>query len=103
MHQSPWQRNRLTAWVSQQLSPSCCQASADDPVVVLGATRARLLRTVAEAAGTTTDVARRLGLPPSTASRQLAALREAGLVVSHRHGNRVPHAATEVGIALLEA
>jgi DNA-binding transcriptional ArsR family regulator len=75
-----------------------------DPVAaVLGATRARLLRTVAEAAGTTTDVARRLSLPPSTASRQLAALREAGLVASHRHGNRVPHAVTDLGVALLDA
>ncbi|MGW5445328.1 winged helix-turn-helix domain-containing protein [Streptomyces asiaticus] len=68
---------------------------------ILGSTRARILHTVAEAPGTTTDIARRLGIPPSTASRQLTALREAGLIDSHRYGNRVPHSVTALGEALL--
>lgn len=82
--------------------PATARPARGDPVAaVLGPTRARLLCTVATAAGTTTDVARRLGLPPSTASRQLSALREAGLVTSHRHGNRVTHTVTDLGAALL--
>lgn len=68
---------------------------------VLGRTRARLLRTIVEAPGTTTDIARRLRIPPSTASRQLTALREAGLANSHRNGNQVIHTSTRLGVALL--
>jgi DNA-binding transcriptional ArsR family regulator len=83
-------------------APARTDRGGDPVATVLGPTRSRLLRTVADAAGTTTDVARRLGLPPSTASRQLSALREAGLVASHRHGNRVTHAATDLGVALLD-
>jgi DNA-binding transcriptional ArsR family regulator len=68
---------------------------------VLGRTRASLLYAVAEAPASTTDAARRLNVPPPTASRQLTALREAGLVASHRYGNQVLHAVTPLGRALL--
>ncbi|MBL1097665.1 winged helix-turn-helix domain-containing protein [Streptomyces coffeae] len=55
---------------------------------MLGTARARLLHTIAETPGATTDIARRMRILPSTASRQISALREAGLIVSRRYGNK---------------
>ncbi|MEU6411276.1 winged helix-turn-helix domain-containing protein [Microbispora sp. NPDC046933] len=68
---------------------------------LLGATRTRVLETLAEGDCTTTELARRLGVPPSTASRQATTLREAGLVNSHRLGQAVLHTITDLGVAVL--
>ena len=68
---------------------------------LLGLTRARVLEVVALGACTTSELARQLRVPPSTASRQVTTLREAGLATSQRHGQTVLHAATHLGTALL--
>lgn len=68
---------------------------------LLGPTRARVLELVALDSCTTSELARRLDLPPSTASRHVTTLREAGLATSQRHGQSVLHAATALGAALL--
>lgn len=69
---------------------------------LLGPTRAAALRAIAEGC-TTTGLARRLGISPGGASQHAAVLREAGLVVSHRHRNTVRHTLTGLGVNLLNA
>ncbi|MGA4839552.1 DUF5937 family protein [Streptomyces sp. G45] len=68
-------------------------------VRVLGRTRAALLTSLAEPA-TTTALAHRLGLAPSSVSAQLTALRDAGLLVSRRYGHQVLYERTPLGMAL---
>ncbi|MZE77244.1 ArsR family transcriptional regulator, partial [Streptomyces sp. SID5475] len=48
----------------------------------------------------TTGLARRLGLAPSSVSAHLSALRDAGLLTSHRYGHQVLYERTPLGIAL---
>lgn len=69
---------------------------------LLGTTRAAALRVIADGC-TTTDLARRLGITPGGASQHATVLREAGLVVSHRHRNTVRHTLTGLGVELLDA
>lgn len=69
---------------------------------LLGPTRAACLR-VLEDGCTTTELARRTGVAPPTASQHASALREAGLVISTRHANMVLHTLTPLGTALLAA
>ncbi|MER6512881.1 winged helix-turn-helix domain-containing protein [Nonomuraea sp. NPDC001636] len=69
---------------------------------LLGLTRTHVLETIADGDCTTSELARRLGIPGSTASRQATALREAGLVRSQRLGQAVIHTVTDLGTALLE-
>ncbi len=69
---------------------------------LLGRTRAVVLATLGDGSGSTTEIARRALLPVPTASRQLAALREADLVASHREGQCVVHRITPLGTSLLE-
>ncbi|MER6949623.1 metalloregulator ArsR/SmtB family transcription factor [Nonomuraea sp. NPDC000554] len=68
---------------------------------LLGPTRTRVLEVVALGDCTTSELARRLGLPPSTVSRQVTVLRDAELVTSQRYGKAVLHAVTALGVALL--
>ncbi len=68
---------------------------------LLGTTRAHVLETLGQGDCTTTELARRLNIPRSTASRQLTTLREAGLVNSHPLGQAVLHTITDLGVALL--
>jgi DNA-binding transcriptional ArsR family regulator len=70
---------------------------------LIGATRAAVLEAIAARPATTTDLARRVGISPSTASEHTTVLRHAGLVTSHRDRNRVLHHATALGVALLDA
>ncbi|RJL35903.1 ArsR/SmtB family transcription factor [Bailinhaonella thermotolerans] len=70
---------------------------------LLGATRAAVLEAAAFRVSTTSELARRLGISPASASEHAAVLREAGLVSSHRDRNRVLHQATDLGRALLDA
>ncbi|MGW7519943.1 ArsR/SmtB family transcription factor [Streptomyces sp. NPDC054796] len=68
---------------------------------LIGASRAQLLE-VLEQPKTTSELAIALRLSLSTASRHTSVLREAGLVASRRHGNRVLHSRTTLGEALLD-
>lgn len=64
-----------------------------EPALLLGATRADALKAIAETC-TTTELARRLGVSPATASHHIGLLREAKLITSIRDGNAVrqpPH------------
>jgi len=69
---------------------------------LLGRTRAELLAALA-APATTSGLALRCGVPLSTASDHLAALRHAGLTTAHRTGHALQHRRTDLGDALLSA
>jgi len=66
---------------------------------VLGPTRARLLTDLAEPASTTW-LAERYEMAPSTISRHLILLQAAGLIRSHRDGHQVLYQRTPLGEAL---
>jgi DNA-binding transcriptional ArsR family regulator len=68
---------------------------------LLGRQRAALLAGLTTPASTT-DLARRHGLAPSTVSAHLSVLREAGLLVSARQGYRVLYGRTALGNALAD-
>ncbi|MEV0618252.1 winged helix-turn-helix domain-containing protein [Nonomuraea sp. NPDC050404] len=68
---------------------------------LLGATRASVLEAVADAPATTTDLARRTGISPASASEHARTLQDAGLVIASRQGNRVYHVVTGLGARLL--
>jgi DNA-binding transcriptional ArsR family regulator len=69
---------------------------------LIGPTRAAVLAAVLEGR-TTTDLARRVGISPGSASEQAAVLREAGLIVSRRDRNRMIHQLTPLGMAILNS
>ncbi|MYW99404.1 helix-turn-helix domain-containing protein [Streptomyces sp. SID8378] len=52
---------------------------------------------------TTTEIARLLRISPASASEHATVLREAGLIQTARHGNRVLHTSTELGRNLLNS
>ena len=66
---------------------------------LLGRGRAAVLAGLTEPASTT-GLAERLGLAPSSVSAHLSALRDAGLLTSHRYGHQVLYERTPLGIAL---
>lgn len=67
---------------------------------LLGATRATILQLV-DGGCTVSELATRSGVSIASASRHAQALREAGLVTSHRNVNTVTHLLTPLGSALL--
>lgn len=67
---------------------------------LIGLTRARVLSTTAHGV-TTSELARRSGISPATASQHATVLRDSGLVRSDRRGNAVIHTITPLGAALL--
>ncbi|HEX5118478.1 MAG TPA: DUF5937 family protein [Pseudonocardiaceae bacterium] len=69
---------------------------------VLGRTKATLLTTLNRPASTT-ELAGRLGLAPSTVSEHLTAMHTARLLDTARHGHEVRYRRTELGDALLRA
>ncbi|QEU91749.1 ArsR/SmtB family transcription factor [Streptomyces kanamyceticus] len=69
-------------------------------VRLLGRGRATVLAAL-DAPATTSGLAHRLGLAPSTVSAHLGALRGAGLLVSRRYGHQVLYECTPLGIALV--
>ncbi|WP_436498448.1 ArsR/SmtB family transcription factor [Actinokineospora sp. HUAS TT18] len=87
------------------LDPDHSDRHAEETLArVLGATRAAILLTIAPFPGlTTAAVATRACVSLSSASEHATTLREAGLVISHRDGNRVRHHATDAAMALLAA
>ncbi|MDT0455297.1 DUF5937 family protein [Streptomyces sp. DSM 41527] len=66
---------------------------------LLGANRAAVLAAL-DTPATTTALAHRLGLAPSSVSGHLSVLRDAGLLASHRHGHQVLYERTPLGITL---
>ncbi|MGW3954999.1 DUF5937 family protein [Streptomyces sp. NPDC004752] len=66
---------------------------------LLGRGRAAVLGALDEPA-TTTALARRLGLAPSSVSAHLTVLRDAGLLTTRRYGHEVQYERTPLGIAL---
>lgn len=75
---------------------------AEALTAVLGRSRTLLL-TELEAPASTTELARRTGLSAAGVSRNLTALRDAGLVSAHRAGRSVLYARTAVAETLLDA
>ena len=67
---------------------------------LLGTTRAAALEVLAQPR-TTTELARRLGVSPATASHHATVLRDAGLISSRRRGGAVLHAVSPLGLLLL--
>jgi DNA-binding transcriptional ArsR family regulator len=67
---------------------------------LVGHTRSAVLQTIGHGC-TTSELARRVGVSAASASQHASVLREAGLVVTLRHGNAVLHTLTPLGAALL--
>lgn len=67
---------------------------------LIGQTRAAMLESIGDG-GTTTDLARRVGVSPASASEHAAILRGAQLIRSRREGNRMVHELTSLGLSLL--
>ncbi|MGW0819808.1 ArsR family transcriptional regulator [Streptomyces sp. NPDC002845] len=66
--------------------------------------RARAAALCAASAGATTgEIARAAGVAASSASRHAMALRDAGLITSHRHGATVLHTLTPAGASVIRA
>lgn len=76
-------------------------ASAAGLAALLGRTRAKTLHAIA-AGCTTTELARAVGVAPTTASEHATVLRNARLISTRRHRNAVLHTLTPLGTALLE-
>uniref|UniRef100_A0AAU3GRF3 Helix-turn-helix domain-containing protein n=1 Tax=Streptomyces sp. NBC_01401 TaxID=2903854 RepID=A0AAU3GRF3_9ACTN len=69
---------------------------------LLGRTRAAVLRAAVSSTGATTgELARVAGVSDSSASQHATALRNAGLLVTHRHAMSVLHTLTPLGSTLL--
>ncbi|MGW4028940.1 ArsR/SmtB family transcription factor [Streptomyces sp. NPDC004838] len=67
---------------------------------LVGHTRSAVLQAIRHGC-TTSELARRAGVSLASASQHAAVLREAGLVLTLRHGNAVLHTLTPLGAALL--
>lgn len=71
---------------------------------LLGRTRAAILADVARRDGrTSSEIAEAIGIAPASVSYQIGVLRAGGLVDSQRAGKYVLHAATALGLRLLDA
>ncbi|WP_405166272.1 winged helix-turn-helix domain-containing protein [Nocardia sp. NBC_01499] len=77
------------------------RATNETLTALLGRTRAAALQVIAEGCSTT-ELARRLGVSPATASEHASILRESGLIDSWRHRNAMRHEVTTLGAALLD-
>jgi DNA-binding transcriptional ArsR family regulator len=88
-----------TRW-SLPAVPEAESATADPLGNLLGQTRARILRALADPCGTVT-LARRVALSPASVSAHTGVLRQADLIVTVRSGRNVRHALTPLGQLLL--
>jgi DNA-binding transcriptional ArsR family regulator len=104
---SLWTRPAFTAhWTQPTLvyplgrfawtAPTASTSDGDPLAAVLGTTRARVLRALADE-HTTSGLARVLGISLASASTHAAVLRDAGLVTSRRQGQSVRHTLTSLG------
>jgi hypothetical protein len=84
-------------WLPQQTGPEPRTLAR-----LLGHGRAVVLRALEDGC-TTSEVARRVGVTPATASEHVGILREAGLAASVRDRNTVLHVLTPLGASLLTA
>ncbi|MFD7549477.1 DUF5937 family protein [Streptomyces sp. NPDC059816] len=103
-HDPPWQptlvypvRGIGGLWSGDPAAPERGRAAL---ARLLGANRAAVLAALDESASTTA-LAQRLGLAPSSVSAHLIALRDAGLLTARRYGHRVLYERTPLGMALL--
>ncbi|HCA84022.1 MAG TPA: ArsR family transcriptional regulator [Streptomyces sp.] len=80
--------------------PRPCAADVSSLGKLVGHTRSAVLRTISTGC-TTGELARRVGVSAASASQHASVLREAGLVVTLRHGSAVLHTLTPLGAALL--
>ncbi|MFE9664263.1 DUF5937 family protein [Streptomyces sp. NPDC005955] len=103
-HEPPWQptlvypvRGIGGLWSGDPAAPERGHAAL---ARLLGANRAAVLAALDESASTTA-LAQRLGLAPSSVSAHLTALRDAGLLTARRYGHRVLYERTPLGMALL--
>ena len=71
-----------------------------DLAPLLGRSRLAVLR-LTVAGATTSELARRAGISPATASQHATVLRNSGLIASRRHGNLMVHSLTDLGARLL--
>jgi DNA-binding transcriptional ArsR family regulator len=92
---------RTTCFVAGLNERRSSQPHADRLAILLGDSRARVLRSL-EMPKTTTEVAESLGLAKSTVSQHLAVLASAGVVWHQRVGGRVLYQLDHAGFALLE-
>jgi DNA-binding transcriptional ArsR family regulator len=67
---------------------------------LIGQTRAAMLESIGDG-GTTTELARRAGVSPASASEHASIMRAAQLIQSRREGNRMVHELTSLGLSLL--
>jgi len=88
-----WERPSLVALDANEVPAAGLAA-------LLGRTRAKAIRAIA-AGCTTTELARALGVAPTTASEHATVLRQARLVSTRRHRSAVLHTLTPLGAALL--
>ncbi|MFF3324342.1 ArsR/SmtB family transcription factor [Streptomyces sp. NPDC002889] len=88
--------------VSHSGEPAFGDGDAGGPSLgrLVGHTRSAVLQSIRDGC-TTSELARRAGVSLASASQHAAVLREAGLVVTLRHGNAVLHTLTPLGAALL--
>jgi DNA-binding transcriptional ArsR family regulator len=89
-----WERPSLAALGAEGVSAAGLAA-------LLGRTRAKAIRAIAVGC-TTTELARALGVAPTTAGEHATVLRNARLISTRRHRNAVLHTLTPLGAALLE-
>ncbi|MES4904321.1 MULTISPECIES: helix-turn-helix domain-containing protein [unclassified Streptomyces] len=68
---------------------------------LVGPTRANVLREISHSACSTSVLASRMGLAPSSASEHTRTLRAAGLIVTRRVGRNVVHSVTALGSQLV--
>lgn len=94
----------VLAYPLRRRAPRADDAEAEQPraplSALLGATRAVILRATATGA-TTGELARAAGVSAAAATRHTTVLRDAGLILSHRHGQSVLHTLAPAGAALL--
>jgi DNA-binding transcriptional ArsR family regulator len=67
---------------------------------LIGRTRANTLE-AAISSGTTSELARRTGISPASASEHIGVLRQAGLIVTRRYRNTAHHTVTQLGRQLM--
>lgn len=79
-----------------------CAAAEDGLVLILGRTRAGVLRSLGRKR-CTTELAAAVDISPASASEHAKALRAAALIVSERDGKSVHHRLTRLGARLLAA
>ncbi|NUK05058.1 ArsR/SmtB family transcription factor [Streptomyces lunaelactis] len=85
---------------AQSAGPAFGEAAGPSLGKLVGHTRSAVLQAIRFGC-TTSELARRAGVSLASASQHAAVLREAGLVVTLRHGNAVLHTLTPLGAALL--